>query len=110
MDREKGTAMKVAAMLFDAMLIRRWRALRPSPPGEEEEEEEGDHEEEDHGEEDSEEDPDSAPIGYPYGPYSPVAPDETGEENVVFELNTHRRCLAVPTHRRKGRRRVRRRQ
>jgi hypothetical protein len=64
----------------------------PSPPGDEVEDEEGDHEEEDHGEEDQEEDPDSAPIiGYPYGPYtlySPVAPEELGEENVVFELNT----------------------
>eukprot|EP00962_Isochrysis_galbana_P051285 scaffold22671_cov118-Isochrysis_galbana.AAC.1 len=50
----------------------------PSPPGEEVEDEEGDHEEEDHGEEDQEEDPDSAPIGCPYGPYSPVAPEEMG--------------------------------
>eukprot|EP00962_Isochrysis_galbana_P024092 scaffold7368_cov143-Isochrysis_galbana.AAC.5 len=72
----------------------------PSPPGEEVEDEEGDHEEEDHGEEDQEEDPDSAPIiGYPYGPYtlySPVAPEELGEENVVFELNTDGVSLYPP--------------
>jgi len=62
----------------------------PSPPGEEEEEEEGEgeDEEEDHGEEAHEEDPDSAPIGYPYGLYSPFVSEERADGNVVFELNT----------------------
>eukprot|EP00962_Isochrysis_galbana_P047900 scaffold19795_cov126-Isochrysis_galbana.AAC.1 len=35
-------------------------------------------------------------IGYPYGPYSPAVPEEMGEENVVFELNTDGVSLYPP--------------
>eukprot|EP00962_Isochrysis_galbana_P021232 scaffold6277_cov103-Isochrysis_galbana.AAC.1 len=69
----------------------------PSPPGEEEEEEgEGGNKEEDHVEEALEEDPDSAPIGYPDGLYSPFAPEAMSDGNVVFELNTDGVSLYPP--------------